>query len=228
MSLAESRVGEREQRPALVRKPLLGIAVMAFLAYGAFTLAALQQPYMPFDVPLARAIQSVSWGPLLPVFTFMDRYLEGYYQVGVTIAGILLVLLVNRRAVFLMIAGALSGAAYSLTELAVHRPRPPAGLVHVIRHTQGFSYPSGHMVWFAWFWSLLILCLLWRRLAPPAVVLAWIVVALMVVAAGLGRIYLGEHWPSDVIGGSALGIGWTALILSIRKLSDPVLEPPGK
>jgi membrane-associated phospholipid phosphatase len=52
----------------------------------------------------------------------------------------------------------------------------------------------------------------------------WVIAALVLVAVCIGRIYLGEHWPSDIAGGLALGLGWTSLALSWRWLSNPVLE----
>jgi len=45
----------------------------------------------------------------------------------------------------------------------------------------------------------------------------------VLLAVCLGRIYMGEHWPSDILGGLALGLGWTSLALSVRLISDPVL-----
>jgi membrane-associated phospholipid phosphatase len=51
----------------------------------------------------------------------------------------------------------------------------------------------------------------------------WIAVALVLLVDCIGRIYLGEHWPSDVFGGLALGLGWTSLALSVRLLSNPAL-----
>jgi undecaprenyl-diphosphatase len=54
-------------------------------------------------------------------------------------------------------------------------------------------------------------------------VVAWIAAAVILLILCIGRIYLGEHWPSDVLGGLTLGLGWTAIALSVRKLSDPAL-----
>jgi undecaprenyl-diphosphatase len=50
-----------------------------------------------------------------------------------------------------------------------------------------------------------------------------VIAALILLTVCIGRIYMGEHWPSDVIAGLALGLGWTALALSVRRLSDPAL-----
>ena len=205
------------------RTGFLVLALVAGLVFGADTIAALFATHLPFDVPVERAVQAVAWGPLIPAFQAVD-WLEGLRQTAVAVAGILLVLVLNRRAVLLMIFGALSAAIYTVVEGAIRRPRPDASLVHVIRHTGNYSYPSGHLVFFTWFLALLILCLAVRYLPRPAVLALWVVAALVLLAVALGRVYDAEHWPSDVIGGFSLGVAWTALGLSIRRLSDPVFE----
>jgi len=209
------------------RTGFLLLALVAGLVFGADTIAALYATYLPFDVPAERAVQSVAGGPAVPVFGFFD-WLEGLRQLAAAGAGILLVLILNRGAVLLMIFGALSGTVYTVVQAAVHRPRPDAALVHVIRHTGNYSYPSGHVVFFTWFLALLILCLGARYLPRPAVIALWVVAALIVVTVAVGRVYDAEHWPSDIIGGFSLSVAWTALGLSIRRLSDPVFETIGE
>ena len=199
---------------------MLGLAGVAL--YAADTFAATSLPYLPFDVPVERLIQSVSWGPLVQVFTFLD-WIEGTRQQVLGLAGIALVAAVNWRAVPLMVVGALSGAIYTLTAMVIQRPRPSADLVHVIRHTGSSSYPSGHVAFFSWFLVLLIVCLAVGRLPKAIVAATWIAAAVVLLAVSIGRVYLGEHWPSDIVGGLALGLGWTALALSVRLLSNPGL-----
>jgi undecaprenyl-diphosphatase len=199
---------------------VLGLAGVAL--YAADTFAATSLPYLPFDVPVERLIQSVSWGPLVQVFTFLD-WIEGTRQQVLGLAGIALVAAVNWRAVPLMVVGALSGAIYTLTAMVIQRPRPSADLVHVIRHTGSSSYPSGHVAFFSWFLVLLIVCLAVGRLPKALVAATWIAAAVVLLAVSIGRVYLGEHWPSDIVGGLALGLGWTALALSVRLLSNPGL-----
>jgi len=199
---------------------VLGLAGVAL--YAADTFAATSLPYLPFDVPVERLIQSVSWGPLVQVFTFLD-WIEGTRQQVLGLAGIALVAAVNWRAVPLMVVGALSGAIYTLTAMVIQRPRPSADLVHVIRHTGSSSYPSGHVAFFSWFLVLLIVCLAVGRLPKAIVAATWIAAAVVLLAVSIGRVYLGEHWPSDIVGGLALGLGWTALALSVRLLSNPGL-----
>jgi undecaprenyl-diphosphatase len=122
-----------------------------------------------------------------------------------------------------MVVAALSGAIYSITAMLIQRPRPSEDLVHVIRHTGSSSYPSGHVAFFSWFLVLLVLCLAVGRLPKAMVVVAWMAAALVLLVVCIGRIYMGEHWPSDILGGLFLGLGWTSLALSIRLLSNPVL-----
>jgi undecaprenyl-diphosphatase len=190
--------------------------------FAADTIAAASMPYLPFDVPVERFIQSITWGPLVWVFQRLDE-IEGTRQQLVGVAGILLVAAINWRAVPLTIVAALSGGIYTLTAMFINRPRPSADLVHVIRHTGASSYPSGHVAFFSWFLILLILCLAVGRLPRAVVGGLWVIAAFVLLSVCIGRIYLGEHWPSDVVGGLALGLGWTSLALSVRLLSNPAL-----
>ena len=151
-------------------------------------------------------------------------WFEGLKQVAAAVAGVLLVALLNRRGFFLMVWGALSGGAYQLLELFVHRPRPEAALVHVIRHTNGWSFPSGHIIFFVWFLAYLLLILGRPHLPRLAFIAGWALMGVVLAVVMVGRIYTGEHWPSDVLAGLLLGAGWTLLGLSIRPLSDPVLN----
>jgi len=95
-----------------------------------------------------------------------------------------------------------------------HRPRP--ALPHLVRVT-GLSFPSGHAMMSFIFYGLLIY-LLWVNFNSRAfnVVLTAIFTAL-IVGIGISRIYLGVHYPSDVLAGFAAGSFWlVACILGLR------------
>lgn len=201
-----------------MRKPLLGLGLVALLAFAVLTVEAALHPYLPFDVPVARAVQAVPWGPLVPAFAAVD-WLEGVRQVAVAAAGLVLVLLANRRAAVLFALCALASVAYQATEILVVRPRPSAELVNVVRHTAGHGYPSGHVVFFCWFLPVLLVAVVGPRLPRAFVVAGWVVAAVLLALVCVGRVDVGEHWPSDVLGGLALGAGWTALVFSVRPLS---------
>jgi membrane-associated phospholipid phosphatase len=80
-------------------------------------------------------------------------------------------------------------------------PRPDPELVRVlyISSGNGFSFPSGHAQNALVFWGWLARQPTWRRL--------WPVLAGLVLAISLSRIYLGLHFPVDVAGGWILGAG---------------------
>ena len=44
-------------------------------------------------------------------------------------------------------------------------------------------------------------------------------VALVIVAVGLSRVFLGVHWPSDVLGGWLLGAGWVATATALLHIA---------
>jgi undecaprenyl-diphosphatase len=118
-------------------------------------------------------------------------------------------------------AAALSGwALYGLAKLAVHRPRP-----HVIprlMHGAGwFSYPSGHSTLAPIIFGLGII--VWAAPWPsPALRRAALALAaLLAIGIGFSRVYVGVHYPSDVVGGLLLGTAWSGfwLLVGARRRS---------
>jgi membrane-associated phospholipid phosphatase len=94
---------------------------------------------------------------------------------------------------------------------AIHRPRPQAsaGLYH------SWSFPSGHamvsLVAYGMLGYLLILLGARNRRAQVAIVAC---AALLVLAIGFSRLYLGAHYFSDVVGGFAAGMLWLSACIS--------------
>jgi len=212
-----------KEKTSPFRWPLLVLGLLLLALFAGLTVYAAGNTYMPFDVSLERSIQAVSWGPLVTVFNWFD-WLEGSRQLYAGIGAIVVVAVINWKKAPLIAFGAMAGPIYSIVQGIIERPRPSADLVNVIRHTGSFSFPSGHVVFFSWVLVLLIVCLAVGRLPRALLAVAWIAAALVLLVDCIGRIYLGEHWPSDVIAGLALGLGWTSLVLSVRLLSNPALE----
>jgi undecaprenyl-diphosphatase len=97
-------------------------------------------------------------------------------------------------------------------KVSVARHRPTADLVTILNPSSGYSYPSGHALFFTWLAFMLAVAIA-PHVSPRWRVVTWVAASVVVVLACIGRIWAGAHWPTDVIGGFLLGIGWSAFIL---------------
>jgi membrane protein DedA with SNARE-associated domain/membrane-associated phospholipid phosphatase len=120
----------------------------------------------------------------------------------------------------LAVAFAYAGAVLwsNVVKAAVDRPRPPATLRLV--EVTGSSFPSGHATQAAAFYGMVVLVLTVRRSVGMRIA-AWSAALVIVGVVGLSRVYLGVHWPSDVLGGYALGAMWIAVLALALLLSRP-------
>jgi membrane-associated phospholipid phosphatase len=126
--------------------------------------------------------------------------------------------------VFALGAGGI-GVINMTVKRLVSRSRPP--LATAALGEQGFSFPSGHTVGTTVVWLLSAWMVSHWVIGPRAVrVAAWTTALLMIIAVGATRVYLGVHFPSDVLAGWALGAAWAvtiALVVNVWEQSRRTL-----
>ena len=125
---------------------------------------------------------------------------------------VLLLFFWERRAGYLMAIGAVSSLLDNIIKSVMARERPTADLVHILTPAPGYSYPSGHAVFFTWL-SFMVAFSIAPHVRPAYRWLLWTAAALVIVLACLARVWAGDHWPSDVAGGFLLGLGWSAFVI---------------
>jgi undecaprenyl-diphosphatase len=95
-------------------------------------------------------------------------------------------------------------------KLFFHRPRPEPWFDYPLPFT--YSFPSGH-AFVSFCFCLCLAEILIREEWPLAGKLAmWSAALGCTLTIGLSRVYLGVHYPTDVLGGYAAGIAWITLI----------------
>lgn len=111
----------------------------------------------------------------------------------------------------LAVAFSLGGAMLiaDWVKLLVSRPRPP---VEHLQAVTGSSFPSGHATQAGAFWLSLVLALHTAGAPPASTGIACGFALLIVLVVAASRVYLGVHYPSDVIAGVLLGTGWALYV----------------
>jgi len=152
-------------------------------------------------------------GPPWVEETFRDfTGLGGVGVLGLLTAATLgyLLLMGQRRAALYLALAILGGLAVSLAlKAGFHRPRPDLVSYGSMVYTS--SFPSGHSMLSAivYLTGGAMLAMLHRRRSVRIYILGCALLATLLV--GISRVYLGVHWPTDVLAGWAGGGAWAAL-----------------
>lgn len=193
--------------------------VAATVAFGILLALASLFNYFPFDLSITRGVQTINaawFANLMWLVSFVGYAPQVFVVVGVIVA-LLFAIGLRWEAVTALVAAVGATGLGSLIKLLVHRPRPGADLVHVFQQLNDSSFPSGHVLFYTAFFGFLMF--LGYTLLKPSFARGFIPVILggLVGLVGLSRIYLGDHWASDVIGAYLLGSLWLVLSITIYR-----------
>ena len=133
----------------------------------------------------------------------------------------------RRQAMLLAAVGLAAELVSQLLKLGFHRPRP--AVFFGLSSAETYSFPSGHAFVATVFYGFLAAILMTFERSRRT--RGWIAAAAVLTAflIGLSRVYLGYHYPSDVLGGWACAAAWLALArLLLSDISDKGAETAGE
>jgi membrane-associated phospholipid phosphatase len=186
---------------------LLAPTIAAALVLALLTIVARQAAPMAVDVTVTLWLQSWREPWLTPLMYAISWPGFGPQAVLLPLLVALPLVWLGLRREALWTFGTLGVAGVNaLVKLPIARPRPTDDLVSVFARLSDYSFPSGHtsqyttLFGFAFF----LVYVLARRSAWRTGLLVLLTVPIVLI--GLSRMYLGQHWLSDVLGGYALAV----------------------
>lgn len=201
-----SRSGFENLRSSVDRRLLIiAGASLAFLA----VYAALGSAYtrFPGDLAVSTWMQSNGAGWLDSVMEAVSAAGTSYGALAALALAVLGTFLLRgvRPAVFLLAVAMLGVMVRTVIKLVIARPRPADELVTVMGENDGYSFPSGHVMFYVVLLGSLYFLLTSSALSGRTIRLVQATIAVALVLTGISRIYLGVHWLSDVVAGFVYG-----------------------
>jgi membrane-associated phospholipid phosphatase len=208
--VSEPRQEARGRRFVRTYITVLALACAVFVTLG--LLAHGTTVLLHFDVPITTAIQGVH----VPLYDWVLTHESDLGFPPLNVVSYLVVIVgfvaVGLRLEAVLVAGSsvLAGIAGGIIKDIVGRLRPTNHAVHVVGHVTGYSFPSGHVIQYVTLFggSFYLVMVTWRAGWLRTLVLT--LLALLVLLVGPSRVYLGQHWPSDVLGAYLFAGVWLA------------------
>jgi undecaprenyl-diphosphatase len=191
------------------------ITLVCIIGFSFISLLISDHRIITFDSSVIASIQgreSPMLTSLMKFFTFI-----GSAPFVIILSLLLLVFLykvLHHRFELILFIAAVAGSAVinQVLKSIFHRVRPN---LHRLIDVSGYSFPSGHAM-NAFTVYVIISFLLWRHIPSKLgrSILIFLSI-LMILAIGISRIYLGVHYPSDIIGGYFASGFWLAIAIWI-------------
>jgi membrane-associated phospholipid phosphatase len=205
------QAAQAESEPAPVRRYraiLFQVAlVIIAVTFAGLTFLVKTMPSFAIDLQITKAIQTINFVPFAWLMSAVSWL--GFSPQDIVLAGLLIGLIytlgLHWEAMMSLVAAIFSTAINVLVKDIIQRPRPTTALVNVYATLTSYSFPSGHVMFYLGFFGFI--AFLAFSLMKPSLLRRFILafIGVLVVLIGFSRIYLGEHWASDVLGSYLLG-----------------------
>jgi undecaprenyl-diphosphatase len=200
---------------------LVIILVLLLISGIGLSLAAYYFGVFPFDLKVAFALRGEDDPVFAAVMTAVSFLGDGWVPVILVFAVAAICALKKKwvEAAF-VVATLTSGILAGVLKMLVGRSRPPSFSLDpndIFQSFNQYAYPSGHVMLFVVFYGF-VGYLAWKFLAGW---MRWTVISIcaaLIVLIGPSRIYLGEHWVSDVIGSYIIGTFWLIILILLYQL----------
>jgi len=207
-----------DKNSKLIYQILLGIilAILSFVIFAKLADTVFEKETILFDSTFTNYIYTYR----NPVTTKIMIYITDFGSYGVAILSLVFTIILFLKKYyklsfyFAFIVG--SGfVANALLKLIVQRQRP--NFMPLVTETD-FSFPSGHTMGAFIFFTTVVYFFyhLTRKKFITSILLVFAILITFVI--GLSRIYLGVHYPSDILGGIVAGFLWVVGIITANKI----------
>lgn len=193
---------------------LFGLAIIASVGFVVIAAEMRHGALDQLDAAVELAVHRLDAAPMDVAMRTVSWIGENAVLLPVLVAVIALAVHHRRRviAIVLAIDAAVVITSYSLLKLMFSRARPR--LFDKVALPTDYSFPSGHSMSAMGIYGVIAAALIAMYPGARRPVIA--AAALLIVSIGLSRVYLGVHWPSDVLGGWLGGI--PPLVVSVHVL----------
>ena len=193
----------RRYRAALFQTALVLVAS----AFAILTFCVKTMPSFAIDLQITKAIQLINF-PFFASFMSLVSW-PGFAPQSVIITALIILLIysfgLRWESIIALVAASFSTGINLMVKDLIQRPRPTSNLVNVFAKLTDSSFPSGHVMFYVGFYGFI--GFLAFSLLKPSLKRGFLLVFFggLIVLIGASRIYLGQHWASDVLGAYLLG-----------------------
>jgi len=201
----------------LLTEMLLGIflSISSNVLFIKLSTEVFEQPAFIYDQTISQIIYSLR-SPLLTKIMLLITHLGGsYVLIPATIITIFLIIRKHQEEAFLFSIILIMGLILNTSLKSIlHRPRPD--ITPLINETS-YSFPSGHaMNSFVFYTTVSFYSFRFTRKKKLSIFISFASL-LMILLIGFSRVYLGVHYPTDILAGYFAGLAWFATAIFMEK-----------
>jgi membrane-associated phospholipid phosphatase len=196
-----------------------GMLLLIATLFAVLTFLVKTMPSFAIDLQITQFIQLIN----IPFFALFMNLISwpGFLPQSIIITTMTILLIyrfgLQWESLMVLFAAIFSAGVNVLVKDLIQRPRPAVGLVNVISTLTSYSFPSGHVMFYLGFFGF-VAFLVFSLLKPsPKRSLLLMFFCSLIILIGPSRIFLGQHWASDMLSAYLLGSLTLAAIIQFYR-----------